>query len=61
MPVVTARPGLEYAIGRMRVRVLWPDGPGVASEDPNLLATVCWSRMARPTSCSAPMRSLPCC
>ena len=41
VPVVTARPGLEYAIGRLRVRVLWPDGPGVASEDPNLRATVC--------------------
>jgi competence protein ComEC len=41
VPVVTARPGLEYAIGGLRVRVLWPDGPGVASEDPNLLATVC--------------------
>ncbi len=41
VPVVTARPGLEYAIGRLRVRVLWPDGPGVPSEDPNLRATVC--------------------
>ncbi len=41
VPVVTARPGLEYALGRLRVRVLWPDGPGVASADPNLRATVC--------------------
>ncbi len=41
VPVVTARPGLEYAIGKLRVRVLWPDGPGVPSEDPNLRATVC--------------------
>ena len=41
VPVVTARPGLEYAVGRLRVRVLWPDGPGVPSEDPNLRATVC--------------------
>ena len=41
VPVVTARPGLEYAVGRLRVRVLWPDGRGVASEDPNLRATVC--------------------
>jgi competence protein ComEC len=38
---VTARPGLEYAIGKLRVRVLWPDGPGVPSEDPNLRAVVC--------------------
>lgn len=35
VPVVTARPGLEYAIGRLRARVLWPDGPGIPSEDPN--------------------------
>jgi competence protein ComEC len=41
VPVVTARPGLEYSIGRLRVRVLWPDGPGVPSEDPNLRAVVC--------------------
>ena len=41
VPVVTAQPGLEYAIGKLRVRVLWPDGPGVPSEDPNLRATVC--------------------
>jgi competence protein ComEC len=39
--VVTARPGLEYALGTLRMRVLWPDGPGVASADPNLRATVC--------------------
>jgi competence protein ComEC len=41
VPIVTARPGLEYSVGRLRVRVLWPDGPGVASEDPNLRAMVC--------------------
>ena len=41
VPVVTARPGLEYAIGKLRIRVLWPDGPGVPSEDPNLRAVVC--------------------
>lgn len=41
VPVETARPGLEYRIGRLRVRVLWPDGPGVPSEDPNLRAVVC--------------------
>jgi competence protein ComEC len=41
VPVKTARPGLEYRIGRLRVRVLWPDGPGVPSEDPNLRAVVC--------------------
>jgi competence protein ComEC len=41
VPVITARPGLEYRIGGLRVRVLWPDGPGVPSEDPNLRAVVC--------------------
>ena len=61
VPIVAARPGLEYAIGRLRLRVLWPDGPGVASEDPNLRATVCSSRTARSTCCSAPMRSRRCC
>jgi competence protein ComEC len=39
--VVTARAGLDYAIGKLRIRVLWPDGPGVPSEDPNLRAVVC--------------------
>jgi len=27
-------------LGRLRLRVLWPDGPGLASEDPNTNATV---------------------
>jgi competence protein ComEC len=40
VPVVVARPGLEYGIGRLRVHVLWPDGPGLASEDPNDHAVV---------------------
>ena len=41
VPVVAARPGLEYAVGRLRLRVLWPDAPGLASEDPNNRAIVC--------------------
>ena len=41
VPVATARPGLTYRVGRLRLRVLWPDGPGVASEDPNDRAVVC--------------------
>jgi competence protein ComEC len=40
VPVVVARPGLTYGIGRLRVRVLWPDGPGLPSEDPNARAVV---------------------
>jgi competence protein ComEC len=40
VPVTTARAGLEYAIGRLHVRVLWPDGPGLPSQDPNDHAVV---------------------
>ena len=38
--LVTARPGVTFRLGRLRVRVLWPDGPGLPSEDPNQHATV---------------------
>jgi competence protein ComEC len=38
--VVTARAGQEYTLGRLRLRVLWPDRPGSASEDPNQRAVV---------------------
>jgi competence protein ComEC len=41
IPVVAARPGVEYTIGRLRVHVLSPDGPGLASEDANNRAVVC--------------------
>jgi competence protein ComEC len=40
VPIVTARPGLVYRIGRLQVHVLWPDGPGLPSEDPNNHAIV---------------------
>jgi competence protein ComEC len=40
VPVVVARAGESYRIGSLRVRVLWPDGPGLASEDPNQNAVV---------------------
>jgi competence protein ComEC len=33
--VVTARAGAVYRVGRLRLRVLWPDGPGPPGEDPN--------------------------
>lgn len=44
VPVVAAREGESYALGALRLRVLWPDGPGLADEDPHehgvvLLAT----------------------
>ncbi len=38
--VVAARAGRAYRIGRLRLAVLWPDGPGWLGEDPNLRATV---------------------
>ena len=38
--VVVARAGRGFRIGRLRVVVLWPDGPGFPGEDPNLRATI---------------------
>ena len=38
--VVIARAGHAFRIGRLRVAVLWPDGPGFPGEDPNLRATI---------------------
>ena len=38
--IVPARVGLVYQLGRLRLRVLWPDGPGVESEDPHHHAIV---------------------
>ena len=40
VPVVTARAGVTFRLGQLRLRILWPDGPGAAGEDPNLRATV---------------------
>ena len=40
VPVVVARAGETYRIGDLRLRVLWPDGPGLESEDPNRNAIV---------------------
>jgi competence protein ComEC len=40
VPVTTARAGVTFRLGRLRLRVLWPDGPGTAGEDPNLRAIV---------------------
>ena len=33
--VVVARAGQGYRIGRLRLRILWPDGPGPPGDDPN--------------------------
>ena len=40
VPVVPVRAGDAYRAGRLRIKALWPDGPGLASEDPNANATV---------------------
>jgi competence protein ComEC len=38
--VVAARAGRAFQVGRLKVAVLWPDGPGFPGEDPNLRATI---------------------
>ena len=40
VPVVETRAGAAWRFGRLRLRVLWPDRPGSASDDPNRLAIV---------------------
>ena len=40
VPVVETRAGDAFRLGRLRIRVLWPDRAGTASEDPNLLPVV---------------------
>ena len=33
--MIVARPGETFRIGRLRIRVLWPDGPGIPGDNPN--------------------------
>jgi competence protein ComEC len=33
--VVEARAGQSYRVGALRLRILWPDGPATAGDDPN--------------------------
>ncbi|HEU4448906.1 MAG TPA: DNA internalization-related competence protein ComEC/Rec2 [Gaiellaceae bacterium] len=40
VPVLVARAGQRLRVGRLRLRVLWPDGPGSPGEDPNDHAVV---------------------
>jgi competence protein ComEC len=40
VPVVLARSGAVFTLGRLRLRVLWPNGPGAPGTDPNERATV---------------------
>jgi len=38
--IVVARAGEAFRLGRLTLRVLWPDGPGAAGDDPNNHAIV---------------------
>ncbi|HEY2937991.1 MAG TPA: DNA internalization-related competence protein ComEC/Rec2 [Gaiellaceae bacterium] len=40
VPIVAARAGRAYRLGRLRLRVYWPDEPGLPSDDPNNHAIV---------------------
>ncbi len=40
VPLVPARVGRTYALGRLRIRVLWPDRAGPPEEDPHVHGTV---------------------
>jgi competence protein ComEC len=35
VPVLTAREGQRYRVGRLSLRIVWPDGPGLPGQDPN--------------------------
>ena len=40
MPIVTVRQDDVFRIGALRLRILWPDGPGLPGQDPNEHAVV---------------------
>jgi competence protein ComEC len=40
VPTVLARAGQSYRLGKLRLRVLWPEDGGASGEDPNENATV---------------------
>ena len=40
VPVVAARAGRSFSVGALRVRILWPEGDGSPSDDPNDQAIV---------------------
>ena len=40
VPLVPARAGRTYALGRLRLQILWPDHAGSPGEDPHLHGTV---------------------
>jgi competence protein ComEC len=47
VPIVQARAGVVFRLGRLRLELLWPDGPGSSTEDPNLRATVIVARYGK--------------
>ena len=47
VPILLARAGAVYRLGRLRLRVLWPDGPGQPGRDPNDHATVLLAEYGR--------------
>ena len=49
-----ARAGERYRLGRLRLRVLWPDDAGPPSEDPNQHAIVAPRELRRRPTCSSP-------
>jgi competence protein ComEC len=40
VPIVLARAGRAFSVGRLRIQILWPDAPGSPGADPNDHATV---------------------
>jgi competence protein ComEC len=40
VPIVETRAGAAWRLGRLRLRVLWPNRPGTRTDDPNRLAIV---------------------
>ena len=40
VPIVVVHAGEVFRIGKLRLRILWPDDPGLPSEDPNQHAVV---------------------
>jgi competence protein ComEC len=40
VPIVVVHAGEVFRVGRLRLRILWPDDPGLPSEDPNQHAVV---------------------
>lgn len=47
VPILLARAGAVYRLGRLTLRVLWPDGPGPAGADPNEQAAVLLAQYGR--------------